>query len=86
MLSRLILVAILAVDLLAQGTARGTSRSPAPPASLSNQEFWNIVTEFSEVGGVFPYDNYTSNELVIGQPRAGNCTRAENNGGIRDCC
>src|SRR5262245_10462205 len=32
------------------------------PARLTNQEFWNMITDFSEPGGVFPSDNFLSNE------------------------
>ena len=32
------------------------------PTSLTDQEFWNLITEFSELGGYFPSDNFVSNE------------------------
>jgi hypothetical protein len=41
------------------------SVTPAPetlPAHLTNQEFWNLITNFSERGGHFPSDNFVSNE------------------------
>src|SRR5215467_6556055 len=34
------------------------------PAQLSDQAFWQIVTEFSEASGHFPSDNFVSNELA----------------------
>jgi len=32
------------------------------PEGLTNQEFWDMITDFSEPGGVFPSDNFLSNE------------------------
>jgi hypothetical protein len=32
------------------------------PVQLSNQEFWNMVVDFSEDSGVFPSENFLSNE------------------------
>jgi len=32
------------------------------PALLADQEFWSLITEFSEPGGSFPSDNFLSNE------------------------
>src|SRR5262245_44451273 len=32
------------------------------PARMTNQEFWNTIRDFSEPGGVFPSDNFVSNE------------------------
>jgi hypothetical protein len=32
------------------------------PVRLSNQEFWNMVVDFSEDGGSFPSENFLSNE------------------------
>src|SRR5687768_1901891 len=32
------------------------------PKQLSDEEFWRIVTEFSEPGGYFRSDNFVSNE------------------------
>ena len=34
------------------------------PAQLSDEAFWQLVTEFSEPGGHFPSDNFVSNELA----------------------
>jgi len=38
------------------------SVSETLPARLTNQEFWNTITDFSEPGGVFPSENFLSNE------------------------
>src|SRR5215510_5859486 len=35
------------------------------PATLSDQEFWRMVEEFSEPGGTFRYENFVSNERSI---------------------
>jgi hypothetical protein len=32
------------------------------PAFLTDQEFWSLITQFSEPGGYFPSDNFLSNE------------------------
>jgi hypothetical protein len=33
------------------------------PTRYSDVEFWRIVTDFSEPGGAFPYENFVSNEV-----------------------
>jgi hypothetical protein len=33
------------------------------PARYSDAEFWRMVTDFSEPGGAFPYENFVSNEV-----------------------
>jgi hypothetical protein len=33
------------------------------PAQYTDAEFWRLVTEFSEPGGSFPYENFVSNEV-----------------------
>jgi hypothetical protein len=38
-------------------------RSQPLPDSLSDAEFWSLVTTFSEPGGSFQSDNFTSNEI-----------------------
>jgi len=35
------------------------------PLQLSDQAFWNMVTEFSETGGYFRSDNFVSNETTF---------------------
>src|SRR5499427_205069 len=35
------------------------------PAQLSDEAFWNMVTEFSETGGYFRSDNFVSNETTF---------------------
>ena len=51
--------------------ARPAPSSPAPAAratrdtllaQLSDAEFWRMISEFSEPGGSYPYENFVSNE------------------------
>ena len=32
------------------------------PSKISDQAFWQLVTDLSEPGGIFPSDNFVSNE------------------------
>jgi hypothetical protein len=34
----------------------------ALPAELSDADFWRMISEFSEPGGTYPYENFVSNE------------------------
>jgi hypothetical protein len=43
------------------------AQSGVLPARLSDADFWKIVTTFSEAGGTFTTDNFTSNEAAVGQ-------------------
>lgn len=61
-------VLLLAVVLLAAGfdglpvAPRAAARRSQLPARLTDQEFWRLVSEFSEPGGTFRSDNLLSNE------------------------
>jgi hypothetical protein len=35
------------------------------PSQLSDAEFWRIVTEFSEPNGLYPFENYVGNEVML---------------------
>src|SRR5438132_9257941 len=35
------------------------------PKQLSDEAFWNMVTDFSEAGGYFRSDNFVSNEMTF---------------------
>jgi hypothetical protein len=35
------------------------------PRQLSDSEFWRMVTEFSEPNGIYPYENYVGNEVML---------------------
>src|SRR5690242_3438224 len=41
------------------------AREPAIPERLSDQEFWDLVTQFSEPNGYFRSDNLLSNEIWL---------------------
>lgn len=43
--------------------AAHTRAADTLPARYTAAEFWRIVTEFSEPGGQFPYENFVSNEV-----------------------
>ena len=53
-------VALLVALLLVEGSAfQATARLPA---QLSDEAFWALITELSEPQGIFPSDNFVSNE------------------------
>jgi len=57
------IVAIASALLVATALVAATS---APlPDRLSDDEFWRLVTTFSENGGSFHSDNFTSNEPMF---------------------
>ena len=35
------------------------------PNELSDKAFWSLITDFSEEGGYFRFDNFLSNELAL---------------------
>jgi hypothetical protein len=49
------------------GVASSLAQAQGLPARLSDQEFWKLVTESSEVDGFFQSDNLVSNELTMQQ-------------------
>jgi len=55
------MVAVLA-GALTSGMAAQQRASDTLPAQYTDAEFWNLVTDFSERGGSFPYENFVSNE------------------------
>src|SRR5689334_12104661 len=62
------LVAALSALLALAGLLVLTSHlraTEAMPAQLSDEAFWNMVTEFSETGGYFRSDNFVSNETTF---------------------
>jgi len=46
-------------------TSSPRAASEPIPAQLSDEAFWNMVTEFSETGGYFRSDNFVSNETTF---------------------
>ena len=56
----------IAVCALFVATALLTATASAPlPDRLSDEEFWRLVSTFSESGGAFHSDNFTSNEPMF---------------------
>ena len=60
-----VIVVIAALLYLNSGAVRPDSAvaSGKLPKRLSDSEFWKMVTDFSEPGGSFFYDNFLSNEI-----------------------
>src|SRR5215467_10548366 len=46
-------------------TSRTLIATEELPKQLSDEAFWNLVTEFSESGGYFRSDNFVSNETTF---------------------
>jgi hypothetical protein len=57
-------VAVVVVVFLISVTI-ASPQTPNLPAQLTDAEFWGIFTEFSEPGGVYPYENFVTNEETI---------------------
>ncbi len=55
-------IAIAVAILLAPAAARSRTAARELPASLTNAEFARLMADFSEPGGAFHSDNFTSNE------------------------
>src|SRR6185503_9845012 len=48
--------------------ATSTSQTSGLPQRLTSAEYWNLLSDISEPGGYFRIeDNYTSNEMEVGQ-------------------
>src|SRR4051794_13248589 len=67
---RRVIIALLTIvalaGLLASVRSGGTSMPVAAetlPSRVADQEFWHLVTDFSEPNGFFRSDNFLSNEL-----------------------
>ena len=60
--ARLPLLATVPPPAVQETTARTSVLGPLSPGPLSDAEFWQIVTEFSERAGTFQSDNLLSNE------------------------
>ena len=56
-------VALLSLAFAAGGRVRAAE--DALPAQLSDEAFWHLVTDFSEAGGFFRFDNFISNEALF---------------------
>ena len=55
-------LSILSMSIVAGAAAFQTN---SLPAQISDQEFWRLVTEFSEPSGDYPYQNFVSNEITL---------------------
>ena len=60
-------IATLTLALLIFSTATATARfqTSTLPVQLTDQEFWRLVTEFSEPNGDYAYQNFVSNEITL---------------------
>jgi len=56
---------IAAVALLSLAFAAGGRGRAAEDARLSDEAFWHLITDFSEAGGFFRFDNFISNEALF---------------------
>src|SRR5262249_18878985 len=56
---------IAAVALLSLAFAAGGRVRAAEDAQLSDEAFWHLITDFSEAGGFFRFDNFISNEALF---------------------
>ena len=62
--------ALPAVLFMMISTALILSGGPPPqgntlPGEISDADFWRIISEFSEPGGTYPYENFVSNEPSV---------------------
>jgi hypothetical protein len=58
----LMLAALLASQRPPTGARAAAQTAPSAPSTLTDREFWQLVTGFSEPGGTFHSENYLSNE------------------------
>ena len=56
---------IAAVALLSLAFVAGGRVRAAEDARLSDEAFWHLITDFSEAGGSFRFDNFISNEALF---------------------
>ena len=56
---------IAAVALLSLAFVAGGRVRAAEDARLSDEAFWHLITDFSEAGGFFRFDNFISNEALF---------------------
>jgi hypothetical protein len=54
--------AVFALTLLFYGCGHPPPRPETLPRVLTDQDFWKLITDFSEPEGYFPSDNFLSNE------------------------
>ena len=60
------LIAAVALLLLAFAAARSVrAAEDTLPPQLSDEAFWHLITDYSEAGGFFRFDNFISNEALF---------------------
>ena len=74
-----LLVALLTISLLAASLPAQLAPPNRLPDQLSDQEFWSLITDFSEPSGPYSADNWISNESSIQDviPQARQLTRPD---------
>ena len=60
MVKKVLVISAVCVLWLALPSAKAADTLPA---QYTDAEFWRMVTDFSEPGGAFPYENFVSNEV-----------------------
>src|SRR5437773_2561847 len=60
MLKRILILSMVCVLSFA---LLSTNAADTLPRQYTDAEFWRMVTDFSEPGGAFPYENFVSNEV-----------------------
>jgi len=60
-----LLVTLLAFSSLPLRSAAPAQTVSTLPGQLSDLEFWRMISEFSEPGGTYPYENFVSNEKKL---------------------
>jgi hypothetical protein len=58
------LVVLIAGTVLCCALAFAGAPADTLPDRYSDAEFWRLVTDFSEPDGMFPYENFVSNEAT----------------------
>ena len=61
--NRRVLIHLTAVLLLSIAVAPSFRGAEPLPAKLTDDAFWKTITDFSEEGGFFRFENFLSNEL-----------------------
>ena len=56
---------VLALSGMLPAATRPAIAAVELPAQLSDEEFWQLITDFSETGGYFRSDNFVSNETTF---------------------
>jgi hypothetical protein len=56
-------VLLLALVVTPALTCYAQTTASALPSEISDKDFWRMIVELSEPGGLYPYENFVSNEL-----------------------